>query len=115
MRIAAWPFDGLSYASYTMCRTHRGFGSETGGAERDKLHKTIIFGTQLTGQYHFFNFLLKSTSFGAWRYKLDLYPSNHNFDSRSDQRDLFVNVELAAHVEMELTWTWSPLVSPLKK
>jgi hypothetical protein len=36
-----------------------------------KLHKTIIFETYLTGQYHFFNFLLKSTRFGALCYKLD--------------------------------------------
>jgi hypothetical protein len=30
-----------------------------------KLHKTTIFGVYFTGQYHFLNFLLKSTSFRA--------------------------------------------------
>jgi hypothetical protein len=39
--------------------------------EESKLHKTTTFGAYFTGQYHFLIFLLKSTNFGAWRYKLD--------------------------------------------
>jgi hypothetical protein len=46
-------------------------------ARSSKLHKTITFGVYITGQYYFLNFLLKFTSFRAWRYKLDWYPFNH--------------------------------------
>jgi hypothetical protein len=43
---------------------------------RSKLHKTTTFWAYMTGQYHLLIFLLKSTRFGAWRYKLDWFSSN---------------------------------------
>jgi hypothetical protein len=56
--------------------------------------------------------LLKSTSFGAWRYKLDLYSFNPVLTA--DQWGPFVSDELAAHVEKTMRWQWGPSIGPLK-
>jgi hypothetical protein len=74
---AAWP-SGVVRRCPSGDGHGAGFLGSSGHDDRgSKLHKTTTFGAHITGQYHFFNFLLKSTSFGAWRYKLDQFSSNH--------------------------------------
>jgi hypothetical protein len=63
--VHGWASNGLIYRQPAPVPN---IGKRVGmvsGKHNVNYKKTTTFGAYMTGQYHFFNFLLKSTSFGT--------------------------------------------------